>query len=131
MHGKNVFFCFRQLKVSATALMAEVTLPDPAVGRKGRQLGVCWGPGNFLLLHVKKSKAEQQRLGGGSGEESKVHEVRWETTLYEPVFRKLVNESLGVFLSLQKLAEEEAGVVSLSTGEKNNIEKHEISNALL
>ena len=82
--------------------MAEVTLPDPAAGRTGRQLGVCWGPGNFLLLHVKKSKAEQQRLGGGSGEESKVHEVRWETILYEPVFRKLVNESLGIFLSLQK-----------------------------
>ena len=34
-----------------------------------------------------------------------MHEVRWETTLYEPVFRKLVNESLGIFLSLQKLAE--------------------------
>merc|ERR1712140_49767 len=59
--------------------MAEVTLPDPAAGRRGRQLGVCWGPGNFLLLHVKKSKAEQQRLGGGSGEESKVHEVRWDS----------------------------------------------------
>ena len=109
MHGKNVFFCFRQLKVRA---MAELILPDPAAGRTGRQLGVCRGLGNFLLLHVKKSKAEQQRLGGGSGEESKVHEVRWETTLYEPVFRKLVNESFGIFLSLQKLAEEEAGVVS-------------------
>ena len=128
---RNAFFGFRQLKARATAAMAEVTLPDPAAGRTSRQLGVCWGPGNFLLLHVKKSKAEQQRLGGGSGEESKVHEVRWETTLYEPVFRKLVNESFGIFLSLQKLAEEEAGVVSLSTGEKNNIEKHEISNALL
>ena len=111
--------------------MAELILPDPAAGRTGRQLGVCRGLGNFLLLHVKKSKAEQQRLVGGSGEEAKVHEVRWETTLYEPVFRKLVNESLCIFLSLQKLAEEEAGVVSLSTGEKNNIEKHEISNALL
>ena len=108
---KKIFFGgFRQLKVSATALMAEVTLPDPAAGRTGRQLGVCRGLGNFLLLHVKKSKAEQQRLGGGSGEESKVHEVRWETTLYEPVFRKLVKKSLGIFLSLQKLAE--AGVVS-------------------
>ena len=85
MLGKKYFWGFRQLKVSAIALMAEVTLP----------------------------------------------EVRWETTLYEPVFQKLVNESLCIFLSLQKLAEEEAGVVSLSTGEKNNIEKHEISNALL
>ena len=92
--------------------MAELILPDPAAGRTGRQLGVCRGLGNFLLLYVKKSKAEQQRLGGGSGEESKVHEVRWETPLYEPVFRKLVNESFGIFLSLQKLAEEEAGVVS-------------------
>ena len=87
MLGKKYsYFGFRQLKARATAAMAEVTLPDPAAGRTGRQLGVCWGPGNFLLLHVKKSKAEQQRLGGGSGEESKVHEVRWETPLYEPVF---------------------------------------------
>ena len=89
--------------------MAEVTVPD-AAARTGRQLSACWGPGNSLLLHVKKSKAEQQQ--GTAGEESKVHEVRWETTLYEPVFRKLVNESLGIFLSLQKLAEEEAGVVA-------------------
>ena len=87
MLGKKYpFFGFRQLKARATAAMAEVTLPDPAAGRTSRQLGVCWGPGNFLLLHVKKSKAEQQRPGGGSGKESKVHEVRWETTLYEPVF---------------------------------------------
>ena len=65
MLGKKIFFGgFRQLKVSAIALMAEVTLP----------------------------------------------EVRWETPLYEPVFRKLVKKSLGIFFSLQKLAE--AGVVS-------------------
>ena len=93
--------------------MAEVTVPDSAAC-PGRQLGACWGPGNSLLLHVKKSKVEQQQQGsvGGSGKETQVHEVRWETTLYEPVFRKLVNESLGIFLSLQKLAEEEAGAVS-------------------
>ena len=41
--------------------------------------------------------------------------MRWETTLYEPVFRKLVNESLGVFMSLAKQSEEErvVGVESL------------------
>ena len=91
--------------------MAEVTVPDPAA-LTGRQLSASWGSGNSLLLHVKKSKAEQQQQQGSSGEESKVHKMRWETTLYEPVFRKLVNESLGIFLSLQKLAEEEAWVVS-------------------
>ena len=90
-----------------TTAMAEVTVPDPAA-RAGRQLGACWGPGNSLLLHVKRSKAEQQQQGSGEG--TQVHEVRWETTLYEPVFRKLVNESLGIFLSLQKMADEEAGV---------------------
>ena len=91
--------------------MAEVTVPNP-VACTGRQLSTCWGPDNSLLLHVKKSKAEQQQQQGFGGEETEVHEVWWETTLYEPVFCKLVNESLGIFLSLQKLAEEEAGVVS-------------------
>ena len=108
--GEMIFFWFQRAKVKTTA-MAEVTVPDPAA-RTGRQLSACWGPGNSLLLHVKKSKAEQQQQQGSAGEETKVHEVRWETTLYEPVFRKLVNESLGIFLSLQKLAEEEAGIVS-------------------
>ena len=67
--------------------------------------------------------------GGGSGEESKVHEVRWETTLYEPVFRKLVKKSLGIFLSLQKLAE--AGALSDQLVRRTILKKHEISNALL
>ena len=31
-------------------------------------------------------------------------QVKWETTLYQPVFRKLVNESSRIFISLQKLA---------------------------
>ena len=30
-------------------------------------------------------------------------QVTWETTLYQPVFRKLVNESSRTFLSLQKM----------------------------
>ena len=35
------------------------------------------------------------------------HEVKWETALYESVFRKLGNESLSVILSLAKLGDEE------------------------
>ena len=35
--------------------------------------------------------------------------VTWDTTLYEPTFRKLVNESLAVFLNLQKMATDEEG----------------------
>ena len=97
-------------RINWVRAMAEVSVPDPA-SKAGRQLGACWGPGNSLLLHAKKSRTGEQQHGAG-GEQARVHEVRWETTLYEPVFRKLVNESLGIFLSLQKLAEEEAGVVA-------------------
>lgn len=34
-------------------------------------------------------------------------QVTWETTLYQPVFRKLVNESARIFISLQKTATSE------------------------
>ena len=80
--------------------MCEVNLPETETG--GR-LGVSWGVGNQLLLHARPGL---QGRAGRSGA-ARCHEGRWETTLYEPVFRKLVNESLGVFLSLAKQSEEE------------------------
>ena len=80
--------------------MCEVSVPD-CVGRGGR-LGVSWGAGNQLVLHPRHGLQPGQARPG-----ARCHEVRWETTLYEPVFRKLVNESLGVFLSLAKQSEEE------------------------
>jgi len=68
----------------------------------GGRLGVTWGVGNQLVLHARHGpRAGEARPG------PRCHEVRWETSLYEPVFRKLVNESLGVFLSLAKQSEEE------------------------
>ena len=80
--------------------MSVVLVPDstPTNGR----LGVAWGVGNQLAVHPRHGKA-----GSGARAGVKAHEIRWETTLYEPVFRKLVNESLGVFQSLVKLSEEE------------------------
>jgi len=86
--------------------MSMISIPDKT-SQTGRGLGVAWGPGNCLALHTKPTKEEEQGCKGGLGGVVQVHEVRWETTLYEPVYRKLVNESLGVFLSLQKLEEEE------------------------
>jgi len=65
-------------------------------------LGVRWGVGNQLVLHARHGDQGGERRPG-----PRCHEVRWETTLYEPVFRKLVNESLGVFLSLARQSEEE------------------------
>ena len=84
--------------------MAEVRVPD-ALARPGRPLGVAWGVGNALALHPRPPLGAQQ--GGGAAQGARVHEVRWETTLYEPVYRKLVNESVSVFLGLQRAAAEE------------------------
>ena len=80
--------------------MSIVQIPDstPANGR----LGVAWGVGNQLVVHTRHGRHVTPVRAG-----VRAHEIRWETTLYEPVFRKLVNESLGVFLSLSKHAEEE------------------------
>ena len=36
-----------------------------------------------------------------------ITQITWETTLYQPVFRKLVNESSRIFISLQKTATNE------------------------
>jgi len=86
--------------------MSIVTIPDstPANGR----LGVAWGVGNQLAVHPRAGSGPGSRAGPGQG--TRVHEVRWETTLYEPVFRKLVNESSGVFQSLARASEEERAV---------------------
>jgi len=80
--------------------MCEVSVPE-SLG-PGEVLGVRWGVGNQLVLHARHGHQPGQRRPG-----PRCHEVRWETTLYEPVFRKLVNESLGVFLSLARQSEEE------------------------
>jgi len=83
--------------------MSEVTLSDPAWST-GKRLGVAWGVGNQLAAHTAPGAGSAH---GTTSASARVHEVRWETTLYEPVYRKLVNESATTFLSLQKLAEEE------------------------
>jgi len=84
--------------------MSVALIPDKCAG-PGLRLGVGWGAGNQLVVHTRPGIDEGGSNKGRGG--GKCHEVRWETTLYEPIYRKLVNESLGVFLSLAKLGEEE------------------------
>ena len=87
--------------------MPVVTVADGTMGQ-GRRMGVSWAPGNCLALHSRHPRGHTAGSDGVLG--ARVHEVRWETTLYEPVYRKLVNESLGVFLSLQRQGEDESGL---------------------
>lgn len=78
-------------------------------------MAVSWGPGNLLAATPRHAKQDQPSLQLAAP--VYIHEIRWETTLYEPVFRKLVNESVSTFLSLQKIAEEET-VGGKSLGEQ-------------
>ncbi len=52
-----------------------------------------------------------------------MHEVTWETTLYQPVFRKLVNESWQTFRALQKASRDEEGREGTSYKGKGNVFK--------
>jgi len=81
--------------------MATVFLPDR---NSGDRLAVSWGVGNVVAV----TPAVTQSSPGLRGPVT-VHEVRWETSLYQPIFRKLVNESMATFLSLQNLVKEDSG----------------------
>ena len=71
-------------------------------------LGAVWGVGNTLAtfsappLHGRRTQEIDQTVKCGD-----VHTVAFETSLYTPIFRKLVNESAQTFLTLQKIALEE------------------------
>ena len=73
------------------------------------RLGSSWGLGNNLMVFpapVTRDKPDSGFRGPGS---ARIQNIRWETSLYDPVFRKLVNESLHVFLNLQKIARDDEG----------------------
>ena len=61
--------------------MPVVTVADGTMGQ-GRRLGVSWAPGNCLALHARHPRGHTGASDGVRG--ARVHEVRWETTLYEP-----------------------------------------------
>lgn len=80
-------------------MTSSVSLPIQASAK----LGASWGVGNRLIAFPSP------RSGATMGKSSSaaMSEVSWETTLYDPIFRKLVNESSQAFFSLQRLAEDE------------------------
>ena len=88
--------------------MATVVVPDK--NSSGTRLAVSWGVGNALVLGPKSDKQQrQQQSSSGLKGPVSLHEVRWEVNLYQPIFRKLVNESVATFLSLQSLSAAAAG----------------------
>jgi hypothetical protein len=86
--------------------MTEVKLPLASA----KALGVAWGVGNQLMTFPcqKPRVAKSSQSSGLGTPTANLINVCWETTLYDPVFRKLVNESSQTFFALQKLAQEQS-----------------------
>lgn len=84
--------------------MSTVFLPDRNTGDR---LAISWGVGNCIAITPACAKTSPGLRGPVN-----VHEVRWETSLFQPIFRKLVNESMATFLSLQNLMKDDSGSVT-------------------
>jgi hypothetical protein len=87
---------------------------------KSSATGCAFGVGNVLVTFPAvggRKKAENrddpeiEMTSNSTTTSAKcgLNQVTWETTLYQPVFRKLVNESSRTFLALQKLMSNEDG----------------------
>lgn len=64
-------------------------------------IGCVWGRGNQFTIYPRSQKVGQAPLTT----ENKLLSIRREVLLFHPILRKLVNESHGTFLAVQKAAE--------------------------
>jgi len=94
---------------AAVSTCAEVSLSDGgALSSTGAKLGAAWNAGRNSVLAFPSKRATTLAVRPGLSVD--MHLVEWETTLYSPIMRKLVNESAQAF-ALQKIAREEGDVV--------------------
>ena len=86
-------------------------MQDEIVASGKACIGVAWGLGNtfaaFSAPLTHGISAGKRDAGEAEQLRANIHTVAFETALYAPIFRKLVNESAQTFLSLQKMALEE------------------------
>ena len=92
--------------------MSELSLSDPLF--KGNGMGVAWGIGNTCSVWAKPKSQKKSNVDGVG-----IHQISWETSLFAPIFRKLVNESSATFLNLQKVSKED----DLSNGHLVHVSK--------
>jgi len=101
----------------------QFSIQSGAIGSGRARMGSAWGVGNALAVF---SSPKDSSSAVASGIAPSLHHVTFETSLYSPVMRKLVNESLSAFLSLQKLAKDHqqgGSGTSLTAGQLTNVSK--------
>jgi hypothetical protein len=82
-----------------------IPIPIQSIASGNAYLSAAWGVGNNLASY--SAPRNRQNTNGAIAQKGEVHTVSFETSLYTPIFRKLVNESAQTFLTLQKMASEE------------------------
>ncbi len=98
---------------TSSLAVADVCLSSPAgaahfqssSSASPARMGVAWGVGNRLMAFPTRDR--RLNKGQNATAPTDMHEVTWETTLYQPVFRKLVNESWQTFRALQSASASE------------------------
>ena len=129
----------------------QFSIQSGAIGSGRARMGSAWGVGNALAVF---SSPKDSSSAVASGIAPSLHHVTFETrffwhfeieilkfgkkelakgipnlwffSLYSPIMRKLVNESLSAFLSLQKLAKDHqqgGSGTSLTAGQLTNVSK--------
>lgn len=74
------------------------------VAFKNANVGCSFGVGNSLVICPTPKPCDRDAQHRPCQKVDRLHHVSWNTSLYCPVTRKLVNESSGIFLLLQKSA---------------------------
>ncbi|KAJ7316008.1 hypothetical protein JRQ81_002170 [Phrynocephalus forsythii] len=78
----------------------------PEVNSDKRQLCFEWGPGEMLVCETEFRSSECKQKGPGC---PFVYVVRKDQDVYSQTWRKLFNESHGIFVGLQKDEKEKLG----------------------
>ncbi|XP_075973152.1 nuclear pore complex protein Nup75 [Anticarsia gemmatalis] len=77
-------------------------LPDKCFEK---HVGFAWGRGNKFILYPRSQTRNESPNESPNVIENRLVNVRQDIALFTPILRKLVNESNGTYLSLQKAAE--------------------------
>ncbi|PSN44565.1 Nuclear pore complex protein Nup85 [Blattella germanica] len=81
-------------------------IPEEIFGREGVGLKAVWIPGNKLGVHAYQhvNAFSKDKPSEFAPCKSLVHSIKADIILFDPITRKLINESNGTFLAVQKLA---------------------------
>lgn len=89
-----------------------LVIPDPVIGEFGCK--AVWGLGNQIFLYAG-SRPLPDGPSGLLTDNALIHHVKWDTEMHRPIPRKLVSESRGTFMNLQKQKPQDDSAITKRT----------------